>query len=289
MRSWKGKVMLFLMFCALTVGATGLFYWTMENPALSGWTRSLLGSIPVFGGATGRTEEQQALAPVESEKEPLWIVSSSSPESSQDNRKEDAYPWNLFLIGPGNPLPEEWEQVLLSFQGIEVDSRILQPLKNLMYAAQKDGVYLSLYNGYTEPEKVTQSSGNSPSSFESGENSSAVSSSQVEDSRIQTSFPISEKNLPSEQSEHATGLSVDFSGSPGEFFQSEEYIWLTENAPKYGFVLRYPWGKEEITGVSFAPQHFRYVGKEVALEMEEKGICLEEYRENYREAVESGG
>ena len=158
--------MLFLMFCALTVGATGLFYWAMENPALSGWTRSLLESIPVFGGATGRTEEQQVLAPVESEKEPLWIVSSSSPESSQDNRKEDAYPWNLFLIGPGNPLPEEWEQVLLSFQGIEVDSRILQPLKNLMYAAQKDGVYLSLYNGYTEPEKVTQSSGNSPSSFE---------------------------------------------------------------------------------------------------------------------------
>ena len=289
MRSWKGKVMLFLMFCALTVGATGLFYWAMENPALSGWTRSLLESIPVFGGATGRTEEQQVLAPVESEKEPLWIVSSSSPESSQDNRKEDAYPWNLFLIGSGNPLPEEWEQVLLSFQGIEVDSRILQPLKNLMYAAQKDGVYLSLYNGYTEPEKVTQSSGNSPSSFESGENSSAVSSSQVEDSRIQTSSPISAKKLPSEQSEHATGLSVDFSGSPGEFFQSEEYIWLTENAPKYGFVLRYPWGKEEITGVSFAPQHFRYVGKEAALEMEEKGICLEEYRENYRETVESGG
>ena len=59
----------------------------------------------------------------------------------------------------------------------------------------------------------------------------------------------------------------------------EVYTWLAENAYKYGFVLRYPMGKQEITETSYEPWHYRYVGEEAALEIYEQGICLEEYYE----------
>ena len=53
--------------------------------------------------------------------------------------------------------------------------------------------------------------------------------------------------------------------------------WLAQNCWEYGFILRYPEGKEEITGISNEPWHFRYVGTRVSLDMKDTGLCLEEY------------
>lgn len=57
--------------------------------------------------------------------------------------------------------------------------------------------------------------------------------------------------------------------------------WLLENSWKYGFVLRYPTGKTNITGIIYEPWHYRYVGKEVAQLMYEQDLCLEEFLEVY--------
>lgn len=62
-----------------------------------------------------------------------------------------------------------------------------------------------------------------------------------------------------------------------DFGKTDEFKWLEKNAHKYGFVLRYPKGKEEITNYSFAPWHFRFVGVETAREINEKKLTLEEY------------
>ena len=83
-------------------------------------------------------------------------------------------------------------------------------------------------------------------------------------------------------SEHHTGLAVDFSlyfsdGTSADFFGEGEYAWITENAPRFGLILRYPEGKESVTGIAFEPWHFRYVGIPHALVMGELGMCLEEY------------
>lgn len=59
----------------------------------------------------------------------------------------------------------------------------------------------------------------------------------------------------------------------------EVYTWLAANAHNYGFILRYPQGKQEITGTSYEPWHYRYVGVDAAREIYERGICLEEYFE----------
>lgn len=86
---------------------------------------------------------------------------------------------------------------------------------------------------------------------------------------------------PPGYSEHHTGLAVDMhsmASAETAFAETEEFYWLCENAPKYGFILRYPREKEDVTGYAFEPWHFRYVGA-CAVEITEKGLTLEEYLE----------
>ncbi len=88
------------------------------------------------------------------------------------------------------------------------------------------------------------------------------------------------------QSEHQTGLAMDITCEEVEYKLCEEfektnaYEWLIENMQNNGFILRYPKGKEDVTGYVFEPWHIRYVGKNVAKELYEEGITLEEYYRN---------
>ncbi len=85
------------------------------------------------------------------------------------------------------------------------------------------------------------------------------------------------------ESEHQSGLAMDISalnygGKLDQGFENTpEFLWLKDNAHKYGFILRYPKGAEEITGYSYEPWHYRYVGVSAATEIHDRGITLEEY------------
>lgn len=85
------------------------------------------------------------------------------------------------------------------------------------------------------------------------------------------------------QSEHQTGLTIDVyhknitNGLEESFGDTPEGQWVAEHAHEFGFIVRYPKGKEDITGYKYEPWHLRYVGKEVAKEIYERGITLEEY------------
>ena len=80
-------------------------------------------------------------------------------------------------------------------------------------------------------------------------------------------------------SEHQTGLAIDVNTIDMSFDNTSESVWLRENAYKYGFIIRYPKGKEEITGYMYEPWHIRYVGKELSNKLYKDGsyITLEEY------------
>ena len=83
-------------------------------------------------------------------------------------------------------------------------------------------------------------------------------------------------------SEHQSGLSVDMHNLPAAspaFGETDAAKWLADNAHKFGYILRYPKNKTTITGVSYEPWHFRYVGRYHATKMYELGMCLEEYME----------
>ncbi len=78
-------------------------------------------------------------------------------------------------------------------------------------------------------------------------------------------------------SEHQLGIAVDINADATKSSSDDVYSRLAENAYKYGFIKRYPSDKTDITGVINEPWHYRYVGKEAALEIYSSGICLEEY------------
>jgi len=82
------------------------------------------------------------------------------------------------------------------------------------------------------------------------------------------------------QSEHQTGLAADMyntASADASFGETEAYKWLRDHAHQYGFILRYPEDKTDITGYDFEPWHYRYVGRYHATQMYEQGLCLEEY------------
>jgi LAS superfamily LD-carboxypeptidase LdcB len=85
-------------------------------------------------------------------------------------------------------------------------------------------------------------------------------------------------------SEHQTGLAVDVAGSNNDynlFEDSKEFKWMKENAHRYGFILRYPKGKEKITGFKYESWHYRYVGIYPATIIYNENLTLEEWKEKY--------
>ena len=85
-------------------------------------------------------------------------------------------------------------------------------------------------------------------------------------------------------SEHNCGLAIDLGGSGNfsletNFEDTEAFAWLIDNCADYGFILRFPDGKEDVTGVIYEPWHYRYVGTEAAKYIMENDLCLEEYLE----------
>ena len=92
------------------------------------------------------------------------------------------------------------------------------------------------------------------------------------------------------QSEHQTGLAMDL-GCTGytdlteRFAETPAYAWLSEHAHEYGFIIRYPKDKEDITGIKYESWHLRYVGVQVAQYMRDHDLCLEEFTEEWKEAV----
>lgn len=99
--------------------------------------------------------------------------------------------------------------------------------------------------------------------------------------------PYSGYSAPPGASEHQLGLAMDVTLAKYnsklyvEFGNTNEGVWLKENAHKYGFIIRYLEGKEDITGYNYEPWHIRYLGVELATELKEKGITLEEYYGEY--------
>jgi D-alanyl-D-alanine carboxypeptidase len=105
-------------------------------------------------------------------------------------------------------------------------------------------------------------------------------------SRAEAEKDASRTSAKAGESEHQSGLCVDLL-ERGErylsvsFEESDCFAWLCENAHKYGYILRYPKGKEDITKYDYEPWHYRFVGVDVARVIYEDKICLEEYLARY--------
>jgi D-alanyl-D-alanine carboxypeptidase len=135
---------------------------------------------------------------------------------------------------------------------------IVKPLEELVKAAKKDDITLLGNSGYR--------------SYKSQKN--------VYDDRVKSQGKkLAEAYVAKPGfSEHQTGLCIDITNKKGNLTKdSIEADWLEKNCHKFGFIIRYPYGKKSLTGIEYEPWHIRYVGKEAAKYIHDKGITLEEY------------
>jgi D-alanyl-D-alanine carboxypeptidase len=208
--------------------------------------------------------DSQASTPPESPaasaaREPLTLGTSFADW----NAKVD---WQLRVYNVNNPLPEGMEVKTGNYDVIEVDERILESLNDMIRAAREDGVSLWISSGYRSVKRQQEL-------FDEQVNQNLQSGMNESEAKEVAATSVA---IPG-TSEHNTGLAVDLNGVRHDFYTTEAYGWLSKHAAEYGFVERYPDGKQELTGIIFEPWHYRYVGKEAAEEMSARGLCLEEY------------
>ena len=168
----------------------------------------------------------------------------------------------VVLVNALNPIPEDIAQTIVNFKDYhDVDSRCYEPLKKML-------------NAYTAEVGIDYTFNSAHRTWR--EQTNILELRTLEHMRdFDLSFYQARKKaletvaIPG-TSEHQLGLSVDLVG-----YSVNQ--WLAEHCWEYGFILRYPEGKENITGIINEPWHFRYVGVEVSMDMKDSGLCLEEY------------
>lgn len=181
------------------------------------------------------------------------------------------FQWDLVYWSNGKPVDAMYLNCEEHNSVKAVDRAAYQPLKDMFAAAKEAGVPLNLVSAYRSiylQDKLFTRSVNTYM------NNGLSEADAINKANRERTF--------SGTSEHNTGLGFDILQKGNgylstSFENTPEFKWLMENAENYGFILRYPKNKTEITGIMYEPWHFRYVGIEHAKEMNELGLCLEEY------------
>ncbi len=200
-------------------------------------------------------------------------ISSSKPVNNIIEEE-----WNMKLVNAQNPLMEGFVVELRSIKGYDerlFDIRAADELEALLDAAKTDGLELFLVSAYRTPQRQATLFENKVQSFlnEGFMRSEAEKQAVMWVARAYTS-------------EHNLGLAADLVSKDWykanddltqEFENTPHFKWLVQNCAEYGFILRYPKEKENITGVAYEPWHFRYVGQEAAKIIMQSGVTLEEY------------
>ena len=167
----------------------------------------------------------------------------------------------VLLVNAVNPIPEDHQQTIVNVVDYhDVDSRCYDALVQMLDAMEEADIEYTFNSAYRTWEEQT-----AILEYRTLEHM-RDSDMTFEEARAKALETVA---IPG-TSEHQLGLSVDLLGTAAN-------QWLAEHCWEYGFILRYPPAKQEITGITNEPWHFRYVGKEVSMDMKDSGLCLEEY------------
>ena len=197
-------------------------------------------------------------------------VDSSSEDSTASLSQND---WRLTLVNSTHSLEDGYVPELadVDANGHQLDARAADALKEMLSDAKAAGLSPIVCSSYRTWEKQT-------SLFDAQvarcEAQGLTGDAAVAEARTVVAYPGT--------SEHQLGLAADIVALSYQILdekqmETPEQQWLMEHCDEYGFILRYPEGKSDLTGVIFEPWHYRYVGKEAAKEIMSQGVCLEEY------------
>ena len=176
--------------------------------------------------------------------------------------------WHLTLVNSGYRIPINYtpDLVYVCESAERLDRKVATHYEKMYQAAAADGVSLTPCSGYRSYE-TQERNYNRKIEFFIGQGYSK------EEAKVKAATII----MPPGSSEHNLGYAMDIVCVEEWFEKTAEFRWLQENAADYGFILRYPKDKQDITKVIYEPWHWRYVGVEAAKEMKSSGLVLEEY------------
>lgn len=191
---------------------------------------------------------------------------------------EAASNWQLRLVNAANPLPDDFEPETSNIAGYEhrpFDMRAADWLEKMLHDAEQDGCKLYLVSGY-------RSIGRQRALFQIKTEELMQQGLAAQQAEQEAARWVARPGT----SEHNLGLAADIVSADWytthndlteDFEQTPAFAWLKANCAEYGFILRYPKEKEAVTGISYEPWHYRYVGQEAAKQIMLTGITLEEY------------
>lgn len=240
-------------------------------------------------------KEVQASLEVSANVEELYNTTNTeeTDKKEEENKKEkdidsNTSDWELVLVNRDHKIPEGYSVELEEVETThKIDKRVAESLKQMLSDAREEGLSPIICSSYRTREKQTQLYNNKVKEYKRF----GYSSDEAENL---ASYWVA---IPG-TGEHETGLAVDIVSKKYQILDEKQeetdvQKWLMENSYKYGFTLRYPTDKKEITMINYEPWHYRYVGIDNATYMKEHDMCLEEYidylkqfeEEEYKELV----
>ncbi|MBR4670850.1 MAG: M15 family metallopeptidase [Butyrivibrio sp.] len=220
--------------------------------------------------------ELESITTVDVEEKADPVAEYFSQFKDEDDRSFDGSEWNIILVNKQHPIPDDYEFPLGVISGsMKCDERIISPLLDMMRAASSDGISLIICSPYRDLDRQTMLFDTKIDRYMNG------GMSYMEAYNL-----ASQAVTVPGSSEHQIGLAIDiisdnYSNLDEGFANTPAGKWLYDNSYKYGFILRYPAGKENITSIEYEPWHFRYVGVDAATIIYENDICLEEFWNTY--------
>lgn len=271
-----------LLTAALAAGLAGcslstedIFSQTLNSSSSSETSSAGASSSSSQTPSSSSSEETSHSAP-DSSSDSSSAASSSSQSGGVQTGTPSASDWNLILVNRDNPLPDDFSVELETITGIyKFDTRAASALRSMLDAASADGYPLAIVSAYRTVDRSRELYTNKVAELVG----QGYSQTEAEEEAAKWIAPPG-------TSEHHTGLAVDVVSSDYYYYYSDleqdfesfdEFQWLITHCADYGFVLRYPKDKEDVTNIVYEPWHYRYVGVENAKKMMAENLCLEEY------------
>ena len=203
------------------------------------------------------------------------IEESQREETAAETSAGEETSWELILVNEDHPLDASYapEKLTEISSGYRVDDRIVADLRQMLDDGAAEGLSMYVTSAYRSYKQQIETFN---VSMQTRLNQGMTPLEAYQETSTQVALPGT--------SEHATGLAVDIISTEYEALDdrqgdTKEQKWLMEHCWEYGFILRYPPEKSDITGIIYEPWHYRYVGKDTAKEITELGVTLEEYLE----------
>lgn len=203
------------------------------------------------------------------------LIYSSEDRTEVNILDNDTTHDGILLVNKDHQLPDDYEVELLTLpDGVNKAAKeAYEPLCDMLKAGQKEGLNFEICSSYRSVERQQEL-------FDEDVETLIRQGYSYKEAYKE----VAKETMPPGHSEHSTGLAFDIVSLGYQMLDegqeaTAENIWLQEHCAEYGFILRYPKGKEDITQINYESWHFRYVGEEVAKEIMEQGITLEEYLE----------